>query len=84
MARNNVTLKQLRAFIAVADKGSFIAASEALARSQPALSQLIRQLEDEIGSPLFNRTTRSVKLTTLGMSFLPTVRHIIAQVDAAV
>jgi DNA-binding transcriptional LysR family regulator len=84
MGRNNVTLKQLRAFIAVADKGSFIAASEALARSQPALSQLIRQLEDEIGSPLFHRTTRSVRLTTLGMSLLPTARHLLAQIDAAV
>lgn len=84
MARNNLTLKQLRAFIAVADKGSFVAASESLARSQPALSQLIRQLEDEIGSPLFQRTTRSVKLTSLGMGFLPTARRLIAEVDAAV
>ena len=84
MGRNNVTLKQLRAFIAVADKGSFVAAAEALARSQPALSQLIRQLEDEIGSPLFHRTTRSVKLTSLGMGFLPTARHLLTQVDAAV
>jgi DNA-binding transcriptional LysR family regulator len=84
MRRNNVTLKQLRAFIFVADRGSFVAAAEALARSQPALSQLIRQLEDEIGSPLFHRTTRSVKLTGLGMAFLPTARHLVAQVDAAV
>jgi DNA-binding transcriptional LysR family regulator len=84
MPRNNVTLKQLRAFLAVADKGSFVAASEALARSQPALSQLIRQLEDEIGAPLFNRTTRSVKLTSLGMGFLPTARHLVTEFEAAI
>jgi DNA-binding transcriptional LysR family regulator len=78
---NNVTLKQLRAFVVVADKGSFVRAAEALHLSQPALSQTIRQLEDQIGSPLFRRTTRSVRMTPLGLGFLPHVRHLLGQVD---
>ena len=84
VARNNITLKHLRAFIAVADKGSFVAAAEALALSQPALSQSVHQLEDQIGGTLFHRTTRHVKLTSLGIGFLPTARHLLRQFDTAV
>jgi DNA-binding transcriptional LysR family regulator len=84
MQRNNVTLSQLRAFAAVADKRSFVGAAELLHRSQPALSQCIKQLEEEVGSPLFKRTTRSVHLTVLGISFLPHVRHLLAQFDKAI
>jgi len=81
---NNITLKQLRAFVAVADRASFISASSALHLSQPALSQTIRQLEDQIGNALFQRTTRSVRLTPLGMSFLPHVRHLLRQFDSVI
>jgi DNA-binding transcriptional LysR family regulator len=84
MNRNNVTLRQLRAFVLVADKGSFVAAAETLALSQPALSHSIQQLEEQIGSSLFHRTTRSVKLTGLGMGFLPTARHLLRQVDTSI
>lgn len=84
MQRNNITLRQLRAFVLVADKGSFVAAAETLALSQPALSHSIQQLEEQIGCALFHRTTRSVKLTGLGMSFLPTARHLLQQVDASI
>lgn len=82
--RNNVNLKQLRIFVTIADKGSFVAAAETLHLSQPALSQSIRQLEEEIGSPLLIRTTRRVRLSTLGMSFLPQARHLLRQFDAAI
>jgi LysR family transcriptional regulator, carnitine catabolism transcriptional activator len=81
MAANNANLKQLRAFVVISDKGSFVAASAALNLSQPALSQCVRQLEDHIGSPLFNRTTRSVHLTPLGMGFLPHARELLSQFD---
>lgn len=84
MNRNNVTLRQLRAFVLVADKGSFVAAAETLALSQPALSHSIQQLEEQIGSALFHRTTRSVKLTGLGMGFLPTARHLLRQIDTSI
>ncbi|WP_306886741.1 LysR family transcriptional regulator [Amorphus orientalis] len=78
---NSVNLRQLRAFVMVADKGSFVKAAAALNLSQPALSQCIRQLEDHIGSPLFNRTTRSVYITPLGLSFIPHARDILRQFD---
>lgn len=81
MAANNANLKQLRAFVVIADKGSFVGAAAALNLSQPALSQCVRQLEDHIGSPLFNRTTRSVHLTPLGMGFLPHARELLGQFD---
>jgi DNA-binding transcriptional LysR family regulator len=84
MQRNNVTLKQLRGFVAVADKGSFVAAAEAMALSQPALSQSIRELEGQIGAPLFHRTTRSVRLTGIGLGFLTSARHLLRQIDLAV
>lgn len=84
MAWINITLRQLRAFVVVADHESFVAASAVLGLSQPALSQSIRQLEDQIGGALFHRTTRRVKLTDLGTNFLPSVRQVLRQFDAAV
>lgn len=81
---NNITLKQVRAFVAVADAASFISAAGVLHLSQPALSQTIRQLEDEIGNSLFQRTTRSVRLTPLGLSFLPHARHLLREFDSVV
>lgn len=81
-SHNNITLRQLRAFVTVADKGSFVKASHALLLSQPALSHCIKQLEEQIGSALFQRTTRNVYLTPLGMSFLPNARHLLRQFDA--
>ncbi len=84
MQRNNVNLKQLRAFVVVADEGSFVRAAAVLHISQPALSQCIRQLEDQIGSALFHRTTRRVQLTALGMSFLPHARHLLRQFEGVI
>jgi len=84
MQRNNVNLKQLRSFVVVADEGSFVRAAAVLHISQPALSQCIRQLEDQIGSPLFHRTTRRVQLTALGLSFLPHARHLLRQFDGVI
>lgn len=81
MSANNANLKQLRAFTEVADKKSFVAASHSLNMSQPALSQCIRQLELHVGSPLFNRTTRHVRLTPLGAGFLPLVRDLLKRFD---
>lgn len=81
MGIKNVSLRQLRAFLVIADKGSFVGACEVLGLSQPALSQSIRHLEDEIGAKLFERTTRSVRLTPLGISFRAHVRHLLSQFD---
>lgn len=59
-------LGQLEAFLAVIREGSFSAAAKALYRTQPAISQTIKRLEDEIGKPLFDRASRRGLLTDAG------------------
>lgn len=59
-------LGQLEAFLTVIREGSFSAAAKALYRTQPAISQTIKRLEDEIGSPLFDRASRRGILTDAG------------------
>lgn len=81
MKPNNLNLRHLRAFVAVAENESFIAASRQIGLSQPALSQSVRQLEAELGGRLFIRTTRSVHLTGIGLSFLVHARHVLRLVD---
>ncbi|MCG7599735.1 LysR substrate-binding domain-containing protein [Halomonas sp. McH1-25] len=67
----NPSIKQLKAFVAVAHARSLAEASERLHLSQPALSIAIRKLEDTVGGPLFARTTRQLWLTPEGEAFLP-------------
>lgn len=81
MITNSVTIRQLRAFAAVARHGSFVQAADTVRLSQPALSHSIKQLEDQIGSPLFVRTTRKVSLTPLGEIFLKDVTALLVQFD---
>ena len=59
-------LAQLEAFLAVIREGSFSSAAKALHRTQPAISQTIRRLEDEVGRPLFDRASRRGVLTDAG------------------
>ncbi len=66
MSVMNIKLRHVRCFVAVAMEKSFARAAERLAVSQPALSQTITQLEATLGFPVFERTTRSVKLTATG------------------
>jgi DNA-binding transcriptional LysR family regulator len=61
-----VTLRQLESFLAVARAGSFRRAAERVALSQPALSQHIREVERELGAPVFDRLGRSIGLTPAG------------------
>lgn len=61
-----MTLRQLESFLAVARAGSFRGAASVLALSQPALSQQVKELESELGTPLFDRLGRSVALTEAG------------------
>ena len=65
---------QLKCFMAVAESLSFAAAAHQLSVTQPAVTQQIRALEDELGAKLFERTTRSVKLTPAGLTFLADAR----------
>lgn len=76
-------LFQLRYFLAVAEHLSFTVAAKSLHLSQPPLSHQIRQLEAELGGELFQRSSRSVRLTDLGEAFLPRARSIVVQMEDA-
>ncbi len=77
-------LRHLRYFVAVADAGSLtVAAQQILHTSQPSLSRQIRDLEDEVGTPLLTRRARGVDLTPAGRTFLDHARSVLSQVEAA-
>lgn len=73
----NITLKQLRAFAAVAREGSFTRASEKLHVTQSTLTTSVKALESEIGLRLFDRSTRAVQLTMQGEQFLPAAERML-------
>jgi DNA-binding transcriptional LysR family regulator len=79
-----VSLAQLRYFVAVADEGHVGRAAQRLHISQPPLSRQIRSLEEELGTPLFERTPRGVRLLPEGELFLAHARRVLAEVEAAV
>jgi len=80
----NLTLRHLRAFVAVAQLGGFSAAAARLHLTQSALSMLVRALEEDMGVALFERTTRKVKLTEAGRGFLPQAEAILIDLHDAV
>jgi LysR family transcriptional regulator, hca operon transcriptional activator len=78
-------LRHLRYFVAVAEAGSMkLAAESRLHTAQPSLSRQIRDLEREVGAPLFARSVRGVELTAAGRAFLDHARLSLTQVEAAV
>jgi LysR family transcriptional regulator, hydrogen peroxide-inducible genes activator len=76
-------IHQLRYFCAVARTGNFTRAAQHEHLAQPSLSQQVRKLEDELGTKLFDRLGRSVRLTPLGEAFLPRAEAILRQVTDA-
>ena len=79
----NVTLRQLRAFAAVAEAESFTAAARELHLTQSALSVLVRELEREMGLQLLDRHTRRVQLSEAGREFLPAVHRLLGDLAGA-
>lgn len=76
-------IRHLRYFVVLAEECHFGRAAERLHMAQSPLSHQIRQLEDELGVPLFHRTTRKVSLTTAGKRYLERVREILRGVEVA-
>jgi LysR family transcriptional activator of glutamate synthase operon len=76
-------LRQLRYLVALAEEGSFTRAAAREHIAQPALSQQIRRLEDEVGLSLAQRTTRSVTITDAGEVLIARARRILSELDAA-
>ena len=76
-----MTLRQLQYVLTVATKGSISEAAKTLFVSQPSLTSAVRDLEDEIGITLFNRTNRGTVVTPEGEEFLAYARQVVDQVD---
>lgn len=79
----NVSTRQLQAFLAIARLGSFTRAAEEIFVTQAGLSLMLKDFEAQVGARLFDRTTRSVRLTPAGESLLPTARRMIAEWESA-
>lgn len=77
------SIRQLRYFVEIAENGSFSAAAERLYIAQSALSRQIKELEQQLGTPLFERTARQPRLTAAGLAFLDRARHLLADLDKA-
>lgn len=80
---NAATLRQLRAFVAVAEDGSITRAAQRLHLTPSALSMLVSGLEGELGVRLFERTTRRLTLSDAGRELLPAIAAVFAQLDTA-
>src|SRR5476649_2215322 len=79
----NATLRQLRVFASVARHLSFVRAAEELGLTAPAVSMQIKDLEIEVGLPLFDRSSRKVSLTMVGEYVLAYTRRVLAAVRDA-
>jgi DNA-binding transcriptional LysR family regulator len=74
-------LEALSVFVAVAERGSFIAAARQLERSPAAVTRAVASLEDRLQTRLFNRTTRAVALTDAGARYLDLCRRALAEFE---
>lgn len=77
----NISLRQLRAFVAVARTGSFTLAAESLFVTQSALSGLIKEMEQSLGVRLFDRSTRRIQLSDIGRSIYPLIEKTLLDLD---
>ena len=72
-----MNIKQLQYVLVLADKGSFVKASDALGISQPSLSQYIKKIEEQVGMQLFDRTGSDVRLTDAGKVYVDISKKIL-------
>ncbi len=77
-----ITLDQLRAFVAVVEEGSFSAAARKLQRVQSAISTSMANLENQLGIPIWDRSTKIATLTVQGHAVLASARRVLLEVDA--
>lgn len=80
----NITLRQVQAFLAVAELGSFTRAAEKLGMTQPALSLLVRELEGHLGLKLLDRTTRRSQVADGAVEIEQSIRQAYAQMEEVV
>lgn len=78
-----LSLTKIKSFIVVSEEGQFRRASERLGISQPALSAHIQDLEQALGVALFSRTTRNVRLTAEGQTFLNRAQRVLDDLNSA-
>jgi len=80
---NNIKYRQIKAFCLAAEEGSFVGAARLLHVTQPSFTALIKGLEDNLGIQLFDRTTRSCRLTSQGEGFYETVSRALVDLEEA-
>src|SRR5215831_14320043 len=74
-----LSTRHLRAIVALARSGKFVAAAAELGISQPSLSRIIQQAESELGAVLFVRATRRVSQTAAGRTFIAVAERLLAE-----
>ena len=82
MRRVNFDIQLLRSFITIVDTGTYVVAAELLNMTQPAMSQQMRRLEEQLGTPMFHREGRKISLTAAGEILLAHARQIIQLNDS--
>lgn len=75
-------LLTIQAFVAVAEANSFAAAAQQLRVAKSVLTARVQQLEEYVGAPLLHRTTRSVKLTELGVAYVKDCAELLGRSNA--
>ncbi len=80
----NISPRHLRIFLAIAQSLSFSRTAEQFFVTQPALSKAVKDLEDQLGLVLFERSTRKVKLTPAGLRLIPLAQRTVGEFDAGV
>ena len=79
----NVTFRQLRAFVHIAELGTFVDAARAVPVTASALSIVVAELENTLGFRVFDRTTRRVRLSAQGEEYLPYAQRVLQDLESA-